>query len=214
MGGFDKQGFPMKQVVLTPGLFYGPEKILKEILDARINVMELDLSSMASVRKFASDYDSSALPLNILINNVGVMATPFMLSQDNIEIQFATNHIGPDYCFASHFRLTNLLLDNMKNTTYESGKEGRIVILSLEAHRLPYREGIFFDKINDESSSMYAYGQSKLANILHAKELTRRLKEDGVNITANALHPGAIATNFLRHHSFFNGISFSLYLYY
>ncbi|KAL5551620.1 hypothetical protein UlMin_001796 [Ulmus minor] len=175
------------------------EKILKEIADARIDVMELDLSSMASVRKFASDYDSSALPLNILINNAGVMATPFMLSKDNIEIQFATNHIG-------HFLLTNLLLDNMKKTAYEGGKEGRVVILSSEAHRFPYREGIRFDKINDESSysSLYAYGQSKLANVLHAKELARRLKEEGVNITANSLHPGAIATNLLRHHSFFN----------
>ncbi|KAJ4831900.1 Short-chain dehydrogenase TIC 32, chloroplastic [Turnera subulata] len=178
------------------------ESILKEIPKAKIDVMQLDLSSLASVRKFASEYISSGLPLNLLINNAGIMAAPFMLSQDNIEMQFATNHVG-------HFLLTNLLLDTMKNTARETKKEGRIVIVSSEAHRFTYNEGIRFDKINDESeyNSIRAYGQSKLANILHANELTRRLKEDGVNITANSLHPGSIATNLLRYHSFINGLA-------
>lgn len=178
------------------------ERIVKEIPTAQIDVMELDLSSMVSVRKFASDYNSADLPLNILINNAGVMATPFMLSKDNIELQFATNHLG-------HFLLTNLLLETMKKTAVESGKEGRIVNLSSEAHRYPYREGVHFDKINDESSysSWPAYGQSKLSNILHAKELARRLKEEGVDITVNSLHPGAIVTNLLRYHGFVNGIA-------
>ncbi|XP_025689280.1 short-chain dehydrogenase TIC 32, chloroplastic isoform X2 [Arachis hypogaea] len=174
------------------------ETILKEIPSAKIDVMELDLCSMASVRKFASDYISSGRPLNILINNAGVMATPFQLSQDNIEMQFATNHL-------SHFLLTNLLLETMKRTVRECKREGRIVILSSEAHRLPYQEGIRFDKINDESV-YYAYGQSKLANILHAKELTRRFKE-GVEITANALHPGSIITNILRYHGYINAVA-------
>ncbi|XVF51468.1 hypothetical protein PTKIN_Ptkin04bG0187600 [Pterospermum kingtungense] len=178
------------------------EAILKEIPGAEIDVMELDLSSMASVRKFASEYQSSSLPLNLLINNAGVMATPFMLSHDNIELQFATNHLG-------HFLLTNLLLETMKNTARESNKEGRIVNLSSEGHRFAYSEGIRFNKINDESGyyCWYAYGQSKLANILHAKELARHLKEEGVDITANSLHPGAIiTTNLMRHHGFFNSI--------
>ncbi|XP_042043641.1 short-chain dehydrogenase TIC 32, chloroplastic-like [Salvia splendens] len=177
------------------------ETILKESPKAKIEVMELDLSSLASVRKFASEYNSLGLPLNLLINNAGVMATPFMLSQDNIEMQFATNHLG-------HFLLTNLLLENMKKTANESGKEGRIVIVSSEAHRYTYREGIRFDKINDSSSynSMLAYGQSKLANVLHANELTRLFQEEGVKITANSLHPGAIATNLLRHHGIIEGL--------
>ncbi|XP_047969538.1 short-chain dehydrogenase TIC 32, chloroplastic-like isoform X2 [Salvia hispanica] len=177
------------------------ETILKESPKAKVEVMELDLSSLASVRKFASEYNSLGLPLNILINNAGVMATPFMLSQDNIEMQFATNHLG-------HFLLTNLLLENMKKTANESGKEGRIVIVSSEAHRYTYREGIRFDKINDSSSynSILAYGQSKLANVLHANELTRLFQEEGVKITANSLHPGAIATNLLRHHGLIEGI--------
>ncbi|GFP99175.1 short-chain dehydrogenase tic 32 chloroplastic [Phtheirospermum japonicum] len=179
------------------------DTIIKEIPGAKIDVMELDLSSFASVRKFASEYNSSSLPLNLLINNAGVMAPPFMLSQDNIELQFATNHLG-------HFLLTNLLLDKMKKTALESQREGRIVNLSSEGHRYVYREGIRFDKdkINDSSSytSIFAYGQSKLANILHANELARRLKEEGVEITANSLHPGAIATNLLRHHGIIEGV--------
>ncbi|KAB1209037.1 Short-chain dehydrogenase TIC 32, chloroplastic [Morella rubra] len=178
------------------------EQILKETPNAKIEVMELDLSSMGSVRKFASAYAESGLPLNLLINNAGVMASPYTLSQDNIELQFATNHIG-------HFLLTNLLLETMKNTARQSNKEGRIVILASEGHRFAYREGIRFDKINDESgyNGIFAYGQSKLANILHAKELARRLKEEGVEITANALHPGAIVTNLLRYHSFIDFIA-------
>ncbi|KAK4559373.1 hypothetical protein RGQ29_008550 [Quercus rubra] len=181
------------------------EQILKENPNAKIDVMELDLTSMGSVRKFASDYNASGLPLNLLINNAGVMATPFKLSQDNIELQFATNHIG-------HFLLTNHLLETMKKTARDSNKEGRIVNLSSMAHQYAYREGIRFDKINDESgyNSINAYGQSKLANILHAKELAKRLKEEGVDITANSLHPGMIATNLLRYHSVMNVLSQAL----
>ncbi|MBA0825398.1 hypothetical protein Goarm_021991, partial [Gossypium armourianum] len=94
----------------------------------------------------------------------------------------------------------------MKKTARESNIEGRIVNVSSIGHRFTYSEGIRFDKINDESgySSWYAYGQSKLATILHAKELSRRLKEDGVEITANSLHPGGILTNILRHDRFMN----------
>ncbi|KAK8690373.1 hypothetical protein V6N13_073907 [Hibiscus sabdariffa] len=177
------------------------EAILKEIPTAKVDAMELDLSSMESVRKFASDFSSSGRPLNLLINNAGIMATPFMLSKDNIELQFATNHIG-------HFLLTHLLLDTMKKTAQESNIEGRIINVSSEAHLYSYNEGIRFDKINDQSgySSFSAYGQSKLANVLHANELARRLKEDGVDITANSLHPGGIATNLFRHMSLVGGI--------
>ncbi|KAK7315071.1 hypothetical protein VNO77_33603 [Canavalia gladiata] len=165
------------------------EAILKEIPTAKVDAMELDLSSMASVRKFASQFISSGLPLNILINNAGICAKPFTLSKDNIELQFATNHLG-------HFLLTNLLLDTMKKTASESKKEGRIINVTSDGHQYTYPEGIIFDKINEESSyeKWHAYGQSKLANILHANELARRLKEEGVDITANSLHPGAIVT--------------------
>lgn len=178
------------------------DKIVQEIPAAKVDTMELDLSSMASVRKFASEYNASNRPLNLLINNAGVMATPFILSKDNIELQFATNHVG-------HFLLTHLLLDTMKKTARESGKEGRVVNVSSEAHRFPYREGIRFDKLSDPSgyNSWRAYGQSKLANILHANQLTKHLKDDGVEITANSLHPGAINTNLFRHITWMNGVA-------
>ncbi|XP_060203678.1 short-chain dehydrogenase TIC 32, chloroplastic-like [Lycium barbarum] len=181
------------------------EAIVKEIPAAKVDTMELDLSSLASVKKFASDYKSSGRQLNLLINNAGIMATPFMLSKDNIELQFATNHLG-------HFLLTNLLLEKMKETARKTKIGGRIVNVSSEAHRFAYSEGIRFDKINDPKSysSWGAYGQSKLANILHANELTRRVKEDGVDITANSLHPGTITTNLFRHMGVFNGLVGSL----
>ncbi|XP_043698914.1 short-chain dehydrogenase TIC 32, chloroplastic-like isoform X2 [Telopea speciosissima] len=181
------------------------EAIMKEVPTAKVDVMELDLSSMASVRKFASDFHSSGLPLNILINNAGVVVTPFTLSQDNIELHFATNHIG-------HFLLTNLLLETMKSTAHESKNEGRIVCVSSYGHRSTYPEGIRFDGINDKSGyeTWRAYGQSKLANILHANELNQHLKEEGVDITVNSLHPGAIMTNILRDNSLLNGIVRSL----
>ncbi|XP_059434368.1 short-chain dehydrogenase TIC 32, chloroplastic-like [Corylus avellana] len=177
--------------------------IVKEIPGAKVDAMELDLSSMASIRKFASDFNSSHLPLNILINNAGVFATQFMLSKDNIELHFATNHLG-------HFLLTNLLLDTMKRTSCESSKEGRIVNVSSVAHRASYREGIRFDQINDNSRygawTASGYRQSKLANVLHANELARRLKEDGVDISANSLHPGVITTNIFRHNNIANSL--------
>ncbi|KAJ0715828.1 putative very-long-chain 3-oxoacyl-CoA reductase [Helianthus annuus] len=80
--------------------------------------------------------------------------------------------------FAGHFLLTHMLLDNMKKTARKSKKERRIVNVSSEAHRITYPEGICFEKINDETkySKYQAYGQSKLANNLHANELTRQLK--------------------------------------
>nr|XP_051195063.1 short-chain dehydrogenase TIC 32, chloroplastic-like isoform X7 [Lolium perenne] len=171
------------------------QAVLADTPAAILDVMELDLSSMASVRKFAAEFNAKGLPLNILVNNAGVMATPFTLSKDGIEMQFATNHVG-------HFLLTNLLLETMKKTSRESNVEGRIVNVSSEVHRFTYKEGIRFEKINDEAeySTFGAYGQSKLANILHANELARRFKEEGVNITANSLHPGCIITNLLRYH--------------
>ncbi|KAK1408283.1 hypothetical protein QVD17_39925 [Tagetes erecta] len=182
--------------------------ICKKTPNAKIDVMELDLSSQASVRQFAADYVSKNLPLNILVLNAGIMSPPFTLSQDNIELQFATNHIG-------HFLLTNLLLDTMKKTSTKCQKEGRIVIVSSELHKMSYTEGIRFDKINDEKSyhAFYAYGQSKLANVLHAKELARRLQEERANVTVNSLHPGVIKTNLQRNQgtiaSFFSRVAFT-----
>lgn len=168
--------------------------LLKENEAARVDVLKLDLCSLKSIRAFVDEFNALDLPLNILINNAGIMFCPFQLSEDGIEVQFATNHLG-------HFLLTNLLLEKMKNTAKTSGIEGRIVNLSSVAQVHTYPEGIRFEKINDEMSysDKRAYGQSKLANVLHANELARRLKEEGANITVNSVHPGLIMTNLMRH---------------
>ncbi|XP_023739406.1 short-chain dehydrogenase TIC 32 B, chloroplastic isoform X1 [Lactuca sativa] len=170
------------------------QNILKSNENAKIDVLQLDLSSLKSVKDFADNFIALNLPLNILINNAGIMFCPYQLSQDEIEMQFATNHLG-------HFYLTNLLLDKMKNTASSTGIEGRIVNLSSVAHLHTYEEGIRFDSINDKKSysDKKAYGQSKLANILHANELSRRLEEEGVNITVNSVHPGLIMTNLMKY---------------
>jgi len=175
------------------------EDILKKIPSAKLDVMEIDLNSFASIRKFAAAFIATGLPLNILVNNAGIMSPPFTLSKDGIEQQFAVNHLGP-------FLLTNLLLDTMKNTARDSGKEGRIVNVGSILHNNGYDEGILFDKINDKDSYIpaSAYGQSKLCNTLHCVELARRLKEEGVNITANSLHPGLIATNISKNSAALN----------
>ncbi|CAI5507700.1 unnamed protein product [Closterium sp. Naga37s-1] len=127
-------------------------------------------------------------------NNAGVMICPFMLTADGYENQFGTNHVG-------HFLLTNLLRPKLKETAKQEGAEARIVIVSSAAHQFPYPGGIRFDAINakEEYDSMKAYGQSKLANVLHARELARRLKEEGAGVTVNVLHPGVIDTNLSRH---------------
>ncbi|XP_074568262.1 short-chain dehydrogenase TIC 32 B, chloroplastic-like [Curcuma longa] len=168
--------------------------ILQTSPSARVDILKLDLSSLKSVRAFADEFLSMNLPLHILINNAGVMFCPFQLSEDGIELQFATNHLG-------HFLLSNLLLEKMKSTAKETGIQGRIVNLSSIAHLHTYPNSINFDKLNDKNiySDKKAYGQSKLANLLHAHELSRRLKEDGANVTVNSVHPGLILTNLMRH---------------
>ncbi|KAG9445046.1 hypothetical protein H6P81_016386 [Aristolochia fimbriata] len=173
------------------------QQILKENGAARIDALKLDLCSLKSVKTFADNFSALNAPLNILINNAGIMFCPYSLSEDGIETQFATNHLG-------HFFLTNLLLDKMKHTAKATGIEGRIVNLSSIAHLHTYEEGIRFDKLNDQSgySDKRAYGQSKLANILHANELARRLRDEGAKVTANSVHPGLIMTNLMRHSAF------------
>nr|GEV88425.1 hypothetical protein [Tanacetum cinerariifolium] len=121
------------------------DSILTKTPDAKIDVLELYLSSLASVRAFAANYLSLDLPLHILINNAGVLSPPFKLSKDKSELHFATNHLG-------HFLLTNLLLGKMKITSSEQKTEGRIINVSSGSHRFVRKSsGIFSDKINDES---------------------------------------------------------------
>ncbi|XP_066160830.1 short-chain dehydrogenase TIC 32, chloroplastic-like isoform X2 [Oryza sativa Japonica Group] len=183
------------------------EAIRAEIPGAIVHVLEMDLSSMDSVRRFASEFDSLNLPLNILINNAGIKAWGCTRSVDGLELHFATNYIG-------HFLLTNLLMENMKSTSSESGVEGRIVNVSSWWHFAIYPEGICFDKVKNPSrfSGIFAYPQSKLASILHSTELqlARILKGDGVNISANAINPGVVETKMLTHNNIANALVFPI----
>ncbi|KZV36477.1 short-chain dehydrogenase TIC 32, chloroplastic [Dorcoceras hygrometricum] len=176
------------------------EAIVNEIPSAKVEAMELDLSSNESVREFVSEFTSSGRPLNILINNGGVMGIPFELSKDNVELQFATNYLG-------HFLLTTLLLDTIKRTASETKREGRIVSVSSVVHWVTYGEGIRFERLNDEEgyNRWLSYGQSKLATHLHTIELARRLKEDGTEVTVNSLHPGVVGTNIYRYFGIWGG---------
>jgi NAD(P)-dependent dehydrogenase (short-subunit alcohol dehydrogenase family) len=144
-------------------------------------VRALDLASLASVREFAAGWEGD---LDLLINNAGVMATPFARTADGFELQFGTNHLG-------HFALTNLLLQHVT---------GRVVTVSSTAHRVGR---IDLDDLNWEHKpyrTWRAYGQSKLANLLFTAELQRRLTAVGSPVLATAAHPGYAATN-LQFHS-------------
>jgi NAD(P)-dependent dehydrogenase (short-subunit alcohol dehydrogenase family) len=143
---------------------------------------ELDLASLASVRSFAERFAAKHKNLDLLINNAGVMAPPRRRTADGFELQFGTNHLG-------HFALTNLLLPLM-----EGREDARVVTLSSTAHRMGR---IAFDNLNGDRRYFRwnAYGQSKLANLLFALELDRRLRASSSTVKSLAAHPGYAATN-------------------
>src|SRR3954470_25016073 len=143
---------------------------------------ELDLASLASVRAFAERFRRGHEHLDLLINNAGVMAPPRKRTADGFELQFGTNHLG-------HFALTNLLLPLM-----EGREDARVVTLSSTAHKMGR---ISFDNLDGDRYYFRwrAYGQSKLANLLFALELDRRLRSQGSTVKSLAAHPGYAATN-------------------
>ncbi|HKC50236.1 MAG TPA: SDR family NAD(P)-dependent oxidoreductase [Myxococcota bacterium] len=153
--------------------------------DAGVEVGELELDSLASVRRFARWFDASHSALHALVNNAGVMACPLGRTQDGFERQFGTNHLG-------HFLLTGLLVPKLL-----AGAPARVVCVSSRGHLLA---GVDLDDPNYERSPYSpweAYGRAKSANVLFALELDRRLAARGVR--ANALHPGGIRTELGRH---------------
>ncbi|XP_069616974.1 retinol dehydrogenase 14 [Ranitomeya imitator] len=147
-------------------------------------VKRLDLSSMASVRRFCQEVVREEPKLDVLINNAGVFQCPYTKTEDGFELQFGVNHLG-------HFLLTHLLIGLLK-----SSAPSRIVVVSSKLYK--YGE-INFDDLNSEKdySRSFAYSRSKLANILFTRELARRL--DGTGVTVNVLHPGIVRTNLGRH---------------
>jgi NAD(P)-dependent dehydrogenase (short-subunit alcohol dehydrogenase family) len=141
-----------------------------------------DLSSQQEVRRLANEFKSKYSHLHVLLNNAGAFFMKRQLSVDGIEMTFALNHLAS-------FLLTNLLLDTIK-----ASAPARIINVSSDAHTSGRIE---FDNLQGERAfGPRAYGNSKLANILFTIELARRL--EGTGITANALHPGLVATGFAK----------------
>ncbi len=153
--------------------------------NSAVEVEELELGSLASIRAFADRFLARHDPLHVLVNNAGIMACPFAKTSDGFELQFGTNHLG-------HFLLTGLIEPALLN-----GAPARIVSVSSRGHQLSpvVFNDIHFAKRDYDKWS--AYGQSKTANILFAVGLEERLGGRGVH--ANALHPGMIPTDLSRH---------------
>ena len=149
-----------------------------------LDVRRLDLASLDSVRAFAEGFEDD---VRALCNNAGVMAIPRRETDDGFEYQFGVNHLG-------HFALTGLLFGRLRETPGET----RVVTQSSGLHE---RGEIDFDDLHGESAydRWAAYAQSKLANVLFARELQRRLDASGVEgVTSVACHPGYADTSLQR----------------
>jgi NAD(P)-dependent dehydrogenase (short-subunit alcohol dehydrogenase family) len=153
--------------------------------DAPLDFIQLDLSSLISVRKFVNEFHERQLPLHLLINNAGIIASEFELSACGEELQFTTNHLG-------HFLLTNLLLNDLRACI-----PSRIVIVTSDAHtdisniefddqkrNQPYPTSSFANL----RACLQGYSQSKLANVMMCTELAHRLGPES-RVYCNTLHP-------------------------
>ena len=152
---------------------------------ANAEFLEIDVSDLASVRTAAGRFLATSRPIDVLVNNAGIAGT-HALSRDGFDLTYATNHIGP-------FLLTNLLLPRLR-----AAPEGRIVNVSSVAHmgvkRLDWAR--LERRAEPKRSGFPDYAVTKLMNVLHAKELARRLV--GTRATTSALHPGGVASNVWR----------------
>lgn len=163
------------------------EALRKEVPEAELDIMELDLSSLQSVRNMAAEFQAGYERLDVLINNAGVMMPPYTRTEEGFELQFVSNYLG-------HFLLTGLMLPNLLKTP-----ASRIVSLSSIIHK---RGQINFEDLQGEKSysAQNAYAQSKLACLLYAYELQRRLERAGHTDTlSTAAHPGVATTELGRH---------------
>lgn len=148
--------------------------------------IRLDLSSLRSIHESAEQIKSQFKNIDVLINNAGVMVPPYTLTEDGFELQFGTNHLG-------HFAFTGLLLPNLMNTP-----GSRVVTLSSTAH---LRGKINFDDLQSKKKYIanLAYAQSKIANLLFAHELQRRLDRANSRTISVAAHPGWSRTGLQVH---------------
>jgi NAD(P)-dependent dehydrogenase (short-subunit alcohol dehydrogenase family) len=160
-------------------------RIVEATPNADVAVAQLDLASLGSVRETARELLSRYERIDLLINNAGVMEPPYGQTVDGYELTLATNHLGP-------FAFTGRLLGRLLETP-----GSRIVTVSSEGHA---RGAIDFDDLQSENgySPEQAYCQSKLANLLFAYKLDRRLRAAGADTSSLACHPGIVLTNLYR----------------
>lgn len=161
-------------------------EIEQKVQGADLEIIQLDLNSLDSVRNFAESYKNKYNQLDLLIENAGIMVPPFTKTKDGFESQMGVNYF-------SHFLLTNLLFPLLNNTD-----GSRIVTLSSIAHE---NGKIDFENLNAEKgySKVGAYGQSKLACLMFAYELQRRIDKSGSKVLALSAHPGVSNTNLGQH---------------
>ncbi|XP_066923113.1 retinol dehydrogenase 11-like [Clytia hemisphaerica] len=160
------------------------EEIKKQSENENVVLKKLDLGSLQSVREFSEEVLKEEEKIDLLINNAGIMGTKFGLTVDGYEQQFAVNHLG-------HFLLTNLLLELLKKA-----ESARVIVLASTYGKLGLPN---FDDVNYEKTSYRpykSYDRSKLANVLFANELARRL--EGTNVTTYSVHPGVVKTELYR----------------
>ncbi len=164
------------------------QNILKQYPKAKVKAMILDLMDIASVKKFAEDFKTKYDRLDILMNNAGIMMTPYKLNTDGYESQMTTNYLG-------HFLLTILLSDLLKSTPCS-----RVINVSSLAHsygNIDFSDLFFKNRKN--YTSVKAYGRSKLANLLFNLQLQKLLEAKNFDTIAVAAHPGASHTNLGNH---------------
>jgi protochlorophyllide reductase len=158
------------------------DRILQLSPEVVIELMQLDLASLASIRQFTENFKAEYAQLHILVNNAGIMATPYGDTVDGFEMQVGVNHLG-------HFALTGLLCEVLLNTP-----ESRVVAVSSFSEIIGWMN--LDNLMNEKSYNRWrAYGKSKLANLLFAYELQRRLKAAGAPTISLAAHPGIAASN-------------------
>jgi NAD(P)-dependent dehydrogenase (short-subunit alcohol dehydrogenase family) len=162
------------------------DEIHSSVSEPSLSVLELDLADLSSVRSFAETFKAEHDALHVACNNAGIMAVPRRETTDGFEMQFGVNHLG-------HFALTGLLLDTLRETEGET----RVVTQSSGLHE---NGAIEFDDLHSETDydKWDAYAQSKLANLLFAHELDRRLRGAGATVKSVGCHPGYADTGLQR----------------
>lgn len=171
------------------------EEIILQTGNSDIEIMECDLASFESIKKFSNKFKKKYNKLDVLVNNAGVWEKSEKKSVDNVEMVFAVNYLAP-------FLLTNLLLNELKNA--ESAK---IINTASALHQ----GSIDFDNLEEHGGMMgfKVYRKSKLAILLFTRLLADKLKN--TNITVNAVHPGFVATNIDRNIGWFMQLSFKAF---